>query len=496
MPKFYLRLEGVNIDNFVTDTKDLSTIRGGGLILLNSIKDVQENFPQLQPVSTGASSGLFEFEATDEEAAKDVLKSIRKYLDDDPKYKHATFVLDVLAAGDEKDFVRDKETLIAHNRWRQMRSPTIAIPQHNSNSNVTACAKNLLRPSEHKIKLPENKTEWVSKSVKVRRSYGRKQKQEFYEGQIGSEVGYLFTNEFNELAKDGQTKNVSYKMAVIYIDGNKFGKLQKDKCQNVPLQRQFDEYIREERRELLAKLIEKMKSNLDSWLSDGKLRLETLLWGGDEIIWVVPAWQGWKTIELFYQQAHAKNWNFEGTPLTHSAGIVFCNHKAPIHRVRKLAEELANSVKEKTESNGNYFAYEILESFDHIGRDVEEYRKERVPVSLPSDEGTKALILDGDVVFKNDNGESVIEIVSKLKDKLPRRRLSNIVKELLKAGRQEEVKKQVREFLGEMKDSRGELRKLFVKFGGTSSGNDETDYVEQPMIWMHLNALWDYLAIE
>src|SRR5205085_8606054 len=103
---------------------------------------------------------------------------------------------------------------------------------------------NLLRPAQHKIKLPENKTEWVSKSVKVRRSYGRKQKQEFYEEQTGNEVGYLFTNEFNELAKDGPTKNVSNKMAVIYIDGNKFGKLQNEKCTNVTLQRNFDEYLR------------------------------------------------------------------------------------------------------------------------------------------------------------------------------------------------------------------------------------------------------------
>lgn len=28
--KFYLRMEGVNLANFVYDTQDLSTIRGGG----------------------------------------------------------------------------------------------------------------------------------------------------------------------------------------------------------------------------------------------------------------------------------------------------------------------------------------------------------------------------------------------------------------------------------------------------------------------------------
>lgn len=493
MNKHYLRIEGVNIYNFVADTKDLSTIRGGGLILLGSIKDVQARFG-LSAISTGASSGLFEFEATDEGADK-LVRDIRSFLNDDPKYKHATFVVDILPASSEESFVQDKETLIARNRWQQMQSPMIALSKNNTNKKVTPCAKNLLLPSHHKIKLPDNKTEWVSKSVKIRRGYGRKQKQEFYKEQTGVEAGYPFTNEFEEIAKAGPTNNVSNKMAVIYIDGNKFGKLQNEKCQSVTLQRKFDEYIREERKELLEELLNEMKANLDGWLIEGKLRLETLLWGGDEIIWVVPAWQGWRTIEFFYQQAQEKNWKFEGIPLTHSAGVVFCNHKAPIHRVRKLAEELANSVKDKIEPNGNFFAYEILESFDHIGRDVEEYRRERVPASLRSTEGAKALILDGDRIFRTGE-ESVIEIVSRLKDRLPRRRLSTIVKEFLKEGRQEEAEKQVKELLEEMRESRGDLKKLFGKFDGNSSGNDEADYISHPITWIHLNALWDYLAIK
>ncbi len=59
--KYYLRIEGVNLSNFVYDTQDLSTIRGGGLILLDSIDKLKENFKGiLDPISTGASSGLFE----------------------------------------------------------------------------------------------------------------------------------------------------------------------------------------------------------------------------------------------------------------------------------------------------------------------------------------------------------------------------------------------------------------------------------------------------
>jgi hypothetical protein len=497
MSLHYIRVEGVNIANFVADTKDLSTIRGGGLILLDSISDLHDNFKQLKPISTGASSGLFEYDGAKDEAYK-LLGEMNEFLESDPKYKYATFVLSIVDADDTGHFVRDKETLIARNRWQQMSSPFVAIPSHNEDINVNPCSENKLRPAKE---AGEGK---ISRSVSERQDYGREQKQVFYEQQIGRSLTTnpnqtrKFTKDFEDLAtftNESINPNLNRKMAVIYVDGNKFGAIQTKHCLTAEIQKEFDANLQGFRRQLLSDFVDYMEAH-DHWLAaDNRYRLETLLWGGDEILWVVPAWQGWATIEFFYQQAQMKNWEFAGTPLTHSAGVVFCNHKAPIHRVRKLAEELANSVKDKIEPNSNVFAYEILESFDHIGRDVEEYRHERIPVSLRSKEGTSALILDANVVFKT-GGTNVIEIISKLKDTLPRRRLSNIVKELLKEDSQNEVEKQVVELLGEVKESRDELRQLFKRFGGISSGNDAVDLVGQPMMWMHLNALWDYLATE
>ena len=42
MNSFLLRMEGVNLSNFVFDTQDLSTIRGGGLLLLDAALRVEE----------------------------------------------------------------------------------------------------------------------------------------------------------------------------------------------------------------------------------------------------------------------------------------------------------------------------------------------------------------------------------------------------------------------------------------------------------------------
>jgi hypothetical protein len=501
-------MEGVNLSNFVYDTKDLSTIRGGGLLLLNSVREVQERF-NLDPISTGASSGLFEFEATVDGTVETLLTEIRAFLDQDEKYRHATFVVDARPAEREADFVHNKETLIADNRWQQMRSPSIAIPPLNEDHKIGPCAKDRVRPANEPGK------EKVSLSVASRHDYGKEQKQLFYESQTGRPIvrnqnqPRWFTNDFAGLAAFGAEErrqinpNLNDKMAVIYIDGNNFGTIQTDHCKTVEAQIAFDTTLQNARKELMRGLIDYMEGG-DHWLADGnRYRIETLLWGGDEILWVVPAWQGLRTLEFFYKQAQEKNWHFQGltetVPLTHSAGVVFCNHKAPIHRVRKLAEDLANSVKDQTERSGNCFAYEILESFDHIGRDLEKYRHERIPFSLKpaspeADQSTKDLILDGDLIFKPE--QSIIAVASKLKNTLPRRRLAGIVRELLKPDRQEEVERQVKELLAEIPGEHGALRDLFLRFGGNQTGNDAADYVAQPMIWMHLNALWDYLAIE
>lgn len=51
---YYLRVEGVNLGNFVNDTNDLATIRGGSLLLLEAMELVEETIVQEIP-STDAS---------------------------------------------------------------------------------------------------------------------------------------------------------------------------------------------------------------------------------------------------------------------------------------------------------------------------------------------------------------------------------------------------------------------------------------------------------
>ena len=149
------------------------------------------------------------------------------------------------------------------------------------------------------------------------------------------------------------------------------------------------------------------------------MRIETLLWGGDELIWVVPAWLGWNALCLFYQQAktHIK---FRGGTLKHAAGLVFCHHNAPIHRVKSLAHDLAELAKEQNRDS-NLIAYQVLKSFDHVGMDLDGYRGKM----------TKGITTPHGLLVAAENMQEIDKQVRILKCKdLPKRKVYQIVEEL------------------------------------------------------------------
>src|SRR5260370_41135890 len=114
MGSWFLRIEGVNLNNFAYDVHDLSTTRGGGLLLLRAIERVKKEF-SLQPITTGASSGLF---FADNKDPEDLRGSVVRWLQHDEDLKHATFVVDVLP-DEGKGYVYLREVLTAMNRWSQ-----------------------------------------------------------------------------------------------------------------------------------------------------------------------------------------------------------------------------------------------------------------------------------------------------------------------------------------------------------------------------------------
>src|ERR1035441_2102306 len=141
-PTHYLRIEGVNLSAFVFYARDLSTARGGSLLLLDAVPPLIKTLKskvgggKVRVLSQGASSGLFEIETSDPTGVAEAVQELLA----DANWSLATFVVDVLPVS--TPFHDGVEGLLAANRWRQMQAATLAIPPANSTNadrNKPAC---------------------------------------------------------------------------------------------------------------------------------------------------------------------------------------------------------------------------------------------------------------------------------------------------------------------------------------------------------------------
>ncbi len=469
---YLLRVEAVNLGNFITDSDDLSTIRGAGLLLLNAGRflcgrsDVEEGTVssdglfrtadgkkwtyagragdiELELLSAGASITLLSFQAAEEDAEQ-LRRAVADWLRTGsgspaahPGLRHATFAVEL--APMDAEFSESVQQSLMRVRLAQMRSPNVHFGPLGSSvqpdvpagfcdidhkrSRTVNLKQQAGRPkqldgSSYAAATDKN---YASQATHYRRAYGRSTKVSVYQMVARTDAAFADFRpawEFEEIGRRdswraagdvdidgrdlyGEAKN---KMAVIYIDGNRFGKLLKSLAKTADEYRQYDSQLRELRKQLMQQLVTTIQAK-PYWRVKPcrpgedpmeKTRIETLLWGGDELIWVVPAWCGLEAVQFFFDQTDS--WQLNQTRLTHAVGLVIGSHKSPIRSVVALAKELAEDVKRhlpdlgaeavargeipaetedfQHQACGNALAYEVLESFDHLGRDFREARRD------------------------------------------------------------------------------------------------------------------------
>ncbi len=379
MSKYYLRVEAVNFHYFLDDTDKIQPMRGGSYLLLesiNSLEGLSVNGVTLQKIMAGASIGLFSFELKDDSKTDNIIDAVRQELHNQTD-GHATFVVNVLKA--TGTFKHDIETVTAMNRWQQFQQPTLMLPENPADER---CPYDGIRPVEGTINTAEGPKN-VSSSVAYRTEEGKKLRKKIYKKILDDDTfNEDFTDDLEELSYNPDKGNLHNKIALIYFDGNKFSKIRGDSCNNEVFLRAFSECVEEYRSTFLNKLLEEAKKG--DFKNKGKIQIETLLWGGDELEIVVPAWKGWEVLKLFYESmknAEYKYNKYNGIPLTHAGGIVFTNHKSPIRQLRNIVRNLTDMTKErlpsvyKTLNHGEHDLthYLIMESFDTVGTDVRRF---------------------------------------------------------------------------------------------------------------------------
>ena len=399
----YLLVEGINIYANLFDTNQLSIVRGGSFLLKQAIVDIKEYRPDdLEVISEGASSGLFKQKRPGD--SDRIQTEIIHFLSTHPLYSLLTFCVETC---DAIDLLGAKERLLTQLRLHQLQGATL-VPDCPIGRSKGVSAWSGVRALDSS---PQTVTYYladgsrdeihISSSEKRRWEYGRKQKQNYYLQEThqlllstpqNSELkklkdrleNYSFTRDLEELSSSPGYPDLSDKVAIFYADGNSFGKLQQklleiahDKDQT---QKQFDSTLQNLRRAFLASAMQAMldkrfpdmetKTRIGNQGDLDALRFETLLWGGDEMLFVMPAWIGFDFVQFFFDLT--ADWRIHGHPLTHSVGLVLCSAKTPIRITRQLAQMIADHIKEQTgkerQGKRNAWDYMVLESIDYPTR--------------------------------------------------------------------------------------------------------------------------------
>jgi hypothetical protein len=156
------------------------------------------------------------------------------------------------------------------------------------------------------------------------------------------------------------------KLAVVWIDGNRFGARRQDRAGDPKGFGRFSRYLEVQGGLLLAELVAWMlarpRMRLEADVPEDeageeapvRLRFETLLWGGDEMCFVLPAWEGWAFMAFLQDQL--AGWivpeaDRQNERLSFAAGMVFGSAKTPIRDLKGMAEALCAAAKSKRSSN-------------------------------------------------------------------------------------------------------------------------------------------------
>lgn len=561
----YILVEGVNIYANVLDTNQISVIRGGSFLLKDAIIAIEDECKDcLDSLSLGASSGLFRMKSSADNP-DGLMDKIKGILEREP-YATQTFTIESCKA---ENLLVAKEQLLGQLRVRQLNSATLAPDLFTPDCKGVSDWHGVRPKGTDKdcvsYRPPGEKptTVYISRSEKLRWKYGRYKEREVGQSYHLEEVKRLCVGELCEIRDQESYKALkkdlgkwSYcrelghiadskrceparpdyprplypkldgKIAVFYADGNSFTKIQRRYIdqEGEGAQKDFDLTIRGKRAQLLADLLGEMlkedgrfphiKTRSLNNVQEGEqsqwvkaLRLETLLWGGDELMFVMPAWIGFEFVQMFFEKT--ADWEIGGQQLSHSAGLVFCSAKTPIRIVRELARMIADDIKERTDKKGgkrNAWDYMVLESIDYpTHRDYPRFLQERYgsitvhrPICLPEKGNVWAQASRGLKKALQDNLpiRQLYRLVQAITRKMPEELFRSNDMEVPKSWpvqKPETLLEKLEERMLNLCDDRDKLITACKRFAELF-GLDINDDRERAWLWLHLLELREYIA--
>lgn len=311
-------------------------------------------------------------------------------------FHQLSFVVDLVpgvdAPADRLAHAQDVRLPLAEaaNRARQFRQWTI-VPPPLTRGTTDFDPLERTRPADKRdVWLQDGERQPVSASTLDRRHYGRNARLNFYRAQLPDHAergnpadGLLFAPSFQHIVANPPPDvrlSARNAIALVYADGNGFGGIRK--AVGV---RAFASDLDRKRKTLLAGMVDWLRRG-QGWdtaprddddrprdvfstcvrekdgTNDRFLRFETLLYGGDEFLFVMPSWLALDFVRGLL--AATRDWSAPmpaGTPLTHAIGVVICQVKTPIRLTRAIAHDIADAIKETKLKTTDAVGIEVFE---------------------------------------------------------------------------------------------------------------------------------------
>lgn len=404
----------------VFDTADLSTIRGGSYANLLAPRELiraveRSGLGEVTVVFSGASQWVAILKTRDTAVTETAIERIFAQTAIGPAQMDSTIaeiLPHILLIGaaveirsedpeksldpetDDKAYDAAAQRAMARVRLRQLQRPTIDLGPAPDASSQRPCDLDGARPALPTTIKVGTETLQVSASVAARRNFGRKLRQAFlahvFGGPPPQQLGALeFADSLHELVEKPVSRlppALKNKMALAYLDGNRFGAI-RAKHPGRRAATEFAGTVSRLRAALLDHLLTSFSKDprmfFDAGGGAGKLRFELLMWGGDEACFVLPAWKVADLIALLAKNLESAEWSFEGSRLTHSIGILLCNYKMPIATARSLVEQMVDEVKDAIkqdpagakDGDDNALSVQFLDSIEPPAGSLREFRR-------------------------------------------------------------------------------------------------------------------------
>lgn len=348
----YLHVEGVNFGQTLFDTSDISTIRGASRACEDIVAQFRDQIGEEDVLACGASKLIAKTSKTLEDLATGLPENLKRI------YRHLSFAQ---GAGASLSEAETKLRLFQLQNW--------TVPEALSGS--LPCALSKTQPGVRELrKGPEDvdSPRMISQSVFDRRGHGMKHRHN-----VAKSTELPPAPDFEMLVKMSATDvplSARNKMAVVHADGAGFGaalaKLQAAKGAEEGLR------VFSSRAQAMQTTIIKNAVTWAAGWSRNVLQFEVLLAGGDDLMFVLPAWRLLDFLGRFHDWTVRET--IEGSSVHFRLGAIIADRKSPVRQMTGLAFEAVDALR-ASGLEGSLFSIDVFESAAPPMDGLSEHRK-------------------------------------------------------------------------------------------------------------------------